>query len=75
MEVVKYLITGILNKQVAAELKISEETVKIHRARVMRKLGIVSIVELVRLCVVAGISPAELTEGNKYFKRGSVKSL
>jgi len=75
MEVMKYLITGILNKQVAAELKISEETVKIHRARVMRKLGIVSIVELVRLCVVAGISPAELTEGNKYFKRGSVKSL
>jgi len=72
MEVMKYIITGILNKQTAAELKISEETVKIHRARVMRKLGIVSIVELVRLCEVAGISPAELPEGNKYLKQDSV---
>lgn len=66
MEVMKYVITGILNKQIAAELKISEETVKIHRGRVMRKLGIVSIVKLVHICELAGISPAELSEGKKY---------
>jgi FixJ family two-component response regulator len=70
-EVMKYVITGILNKQIAAELKISEETVKIHRGRVMQKLGIVSVVELVRICEIAGISPAELPEGNKYFKHHS----
>lgn len=66
LEVMKYVITGILNKQIAAELEISEETVKIHRGRVMQKLGIVSIVELVRLCEVAGIEPAGLPADNKY---------
>lgn len=71
MEVMKYVITGILNKQIAAELKISEETVKIHRGRVMQKLGIVSVVELVHICEIAGISPAILPEGNKYFKHHS----
>ncbi len=57
-EVMTYVITGMLNKQIAAGLDISEETVKIHRRRVMRKLGIVSVAELVRLCEKAGIPPA-----------------
>jgi FixJ family two-component response regulator len=70
-EVMQYVITGILNKQIAAELKISEETVKIHRGRVMQKLGIVSVVELIHICQIAGISPAELPEGSKYFKHHS----
>ncbi len=58
-EVMTYVITGMLNKQIAASLDISEETVKIHRGRVMQKLGIVSVAELVRLCEKAGIAPAE----------------
>jgi FixJ family two-component response regulator len=58
-EVMTHVITGRLNKQIAAALEISEETVKIHRARVMQKLGIVSVAELVRLCERAGIEPAE----------------
>jgi FixJ family two-component response regulator len=58
-EVMTYVITGMLNKQIAAALGISEETVKIHRARVMQKLRIVSVAELVRLCERAGIEPAE----------------
>jgi FixJ family two-component response regulator len=56
-EVMTYVITGMLNKQIAAELGISEETVKIHRGRVMQKLGIASAVELVRICEKAGIKP------------------
>jgi len=56
-EVMTYVITGMLNKQIAAELGISEETVKIHRGRVMQKLGTASTVELVRLCEKAGIKP------------------
>jgi len=40
-------------------LAVSEETVKIHRGRVMQKLEIVSVAELVRLCEKAGIAPAE----------------
>lgn len=56
-EVMTYVITGMLNKQIAAELGISEETVKIHRRRVMQKLEIASAVELVRICEKAGIKP------------------
>ena len=58
-EVMTYVITGMLNKQIAAELNISLITVKIHRGRVMQKLGVVSVAELVRLCEKAGISPVE----------------
>ena len=58
-EVMTYVITGMLNKQIAVELAIAEDTVKIHRGRVMQKLSIVSVAELVRLCEMAGIPPAE----------------
>ena len=58
-EIMTYVIAGMLNKQIAYELAISEETVKIHRGRVMQKLGIDSVADLVRLCEKAGISPAE----------------
>jgi len=58
-EVMTYVVTGMLNKQIAYELDISEETVKIHRGRVMQKLGIESVAELVRLCDKACIAPAE----------------
>jgi FixJ family two-component response regulator len=56
-QVMTYVITGMLNKQIAAELGISEETVKIHRGRVMQKLQIESVTDLVRLCEKAGIEP------------------
>ena len=58
-EVMTWVITGMLNKQIAGEMEISEETVKIHRGRVMQKLGIVSVPELVRLCEQAKIEPAK----------------
>ena len=57
-EVMTYVIAGMLNKQIATELGISEETVKIHRGRVMQKLDIESVAELVRLCEKAGIAPS-----------------
>jgi FixJ family two-component response regulator len=58
-EVMKYVISGLLNKQIAGELGIAEDTVKLHRGRVMHKLGIESVAELVRLCEHAGVAPAE----------------
>ena len=57
-EVMTQVIAGMLNKQIARRLDISEETVKIHRGRVMHKLGMRSVAELVRLCEKAGIAPA-----------------
>jgi FixJ family two-component response regulator len=57
-EVMAWVITGALNKQIAAELGIVEQTVKVHRARVMEKMGVVSVAELVRGCDVAGFPAA-----------------
>jgi len=56
-EVMQLVITGMLNKQIAAELGTSEKTIKVHRGRVMKKLEIVSVAELVRLVETAQIAP------------------
>jgi FixJ family two-component response regulator len=58
-EILRYIITGMLNKEIAYDLKIAEKTVKIHRSRIMEKLEIDSVAELVRLAQKAGIEPAE----------------
>jgi FixJ family two-component response regulator len=58
-EVMTWVITGMLNKQIAGQLEISEETVKIHRGRVIHKLGVESVANLVRFCEKVGIPPAE----------------
>ncbi len=58
-EVLTYLITGMLNKQIAYELNISERTVKAHRKQVFDKMGVNSIAELVRLTEKVGVKPAE----------------
>jgi FixJ family two-component response regulator len=47
-EVFKYVVDGLLNKQIAADLGISEKTVKVHRGRVMRKMSVRSVAQLVR---------------------------
>jgi RNA polymerase sigma factor (sigma-70 family) len=54
-QVLGLLITGMLNKQIAAELGIAEKTIKVHRARVMEKMQAGSIAELVRLAAALGI--------------------
>lgn len=59
MEVMRHLITGALNKQIGGDLDIAEKTVKVHRGRVMEKMGVASVAELVRLCAAAGIEPAD----------------
>jgi FixJ family two-component response regulator len=48
-EVCALVARGLLNKQIAAELGTAEKTIKVHRGRVMEKLGVDSIVDLVRL--------------------------
>ena len=56
-EVLEYVISGWLNKQIAAELQIAERTVKVHRKSVMQKMQASSVAELVRQCETAGIAP------------------
>src|SRR3977135_4234617 len=56
-EVMALVVSGLLNKQVAAELGISEITVKAHRGQVMRKLNADSLADLVRLAATLDIPP------------------
>jgi FixJ family two-component response regulator len=57
-EVLTHVIAGRLNKQIAADLGIAEKTIKLHRGRVMHKLGVRSVAELVRTAERARIQPA-----------------
>jgi FixJ family two-component response regulator len=54
-QVFALVVTGMLNKQIAAELGIAQQTVKVHRARVMEKMRAGSLAELVRLADRAGV--------------------
>jgi len=56
-EVMTLVVSGMLNKQIAAELGASEATVKIHRGHVMEKMHAGSIVELVRMADKLKVSP------------------
>lgn len=55
-EIMAQVIKGRLNKQIAADLFIAEQTVKQHRGRVMEKMGVRSVAELVRACEITGFS-------------------
>jgi FixJ family two-component response regulator/signal transduction histidine kinase len=54
-EVLEHVIRGRLNKQIAADLDITEQTVKQHRGRVMEKMDVRSVAELVRVCEASGV--------------------
>jgi FixJ family two-component response regulator len=55
-EVLAHVIAGRLNKQIAADLGTVEKTIKVHRGRMMEKLGVRAVVDLVRLAAKAGIA-------------------
>jgi FixJ family two-component response regulator len=55
LEVLRLVITGMLNKQIAYQLGTVEKTIKVHRARVMEKMEVQSLAELVRIAERAGL--------------------
>jgi RNA polymerase sigma factor (sigma-70 family) len=57
-EVMQHVITGLLNKQIAQKLGTSEQTIKVHRMRLMEKLGLTSVVELVHAAARLGVPGA-----------------
>jgi FixJ family two-component response regulator len=59
-EVMSLVVRGLLNKQIAFELGTVEKTVKVHRARVMEKMQVESLAELVRLAGKVGIPRAKV---------------
>jgi len=54
-EVIGFVTAGLMNKQIAAELGVSEITVKVHRGSVMKKMNARSLADLVRMAEVLGI--------------------
>ena len=60
-QVCDYLMAGLINKQIAAELGIAESTVKVHRSRMMEKLGVTTIAELVKSVVTAAAAHRDRT--------------
>jgi FixJ family two-component response regulator len=58
-EVMALVVTGRLNKQIAADLNVSEVTVKVHRGQVMRKMRATFLAELVRMADKLGIAASK----------------
>jgi FixJ family two-component response regulator len=58
-EVLGHVIAGKMNKQIAADLGTGEQNIKVHRGRLMRKLGVRSVADLVRLAERLRIPPAD----------------
>lgn len=58
-EVLAMVAAGLMNKQIAAELGVAEITVKVHRGRVMKKMGARSLADLVRMAEAVGIAGAK----------------
>ncbi|MNT18175.1 Response regulator protein TmoT [compost metagenome] len=56
-EVMGFVVTGLMNKQIAAEMNLSEITVKIHRGQVMKKMAARSVADLVRKSESLGVNP------------------
>jgi FixJ family two-component response regulator len=54
-EVLRFVIAGRLNKQIAGDLGIAEKTIKVHRARMMEKMDVRSVADLVRLAAKGGM--------------------
>jgi FixJ family two-component response regulator len=61
-EILKYIMSGMLNKQIASYLSISEETVKVHKHNIHIKLEVKSVPEIIRIAWQAGLIPSEKKE-------------
>jgi FixJ family two-component response regulator len=61
-EIMTLVTAGLMNKQVAAELDLSEITVKIHRGHVMKKMGVRSLADLVRMAEILELHSAKSSQ-------------
>jgi FixJ family two-component response regulator len=64
-EVLTHVVAGRLNKQIAADLGTVEKTIKLHRGRMMQKMGVRTVADLVRIAQRVGIGPMHKHIGPK----------
>jgi len=64
-DVLPLVVSGLLNKQAAAELKLSEVTLQVHKRNVLRKMGAASLADLVRIALRLGIPVMHSRRGKK----------
>jgi FixJ family two-component response regulator len=62
LEVMRHVIRGRLNKQIASDLGIALKTVKVHRGHMMAKMRVRSVAELVRLCDAIGVTNTDTSD-------------
>jgi DNA-binding NarL/FixJ family response regulator len=62
-----FVVAGLMNKQIAAEVNLSEISVKVHRAHLMKKMAARSIVDLVRKSESLGVQPACRVQPARHF--------
>ena len=77
-QVLECLLRGLLNKQTASELGTSEKTIKVHRGRIMKKMGAQSVAQLVQLVMRLRASPESIRSSNSATRtrgRRSVRPL
>jgi FixJ family two-component response regulator len=70
-DVLRLVLTGLLNKQIADELGITEKTVKVHRGRVMAKMGVTAVAQLVWMAARVGLDRDPGTTGTSSPKRSA----
>lgn len=67
-EVMEHVITGRLNKQIASDLSTGEQNIKLHRAHLMKKMGVASLAELVRIAERLGAGKAGTSNQSSVLK-------
>jgi FixJ family two-component response regulator len=61
-EVIEHVVAGQLNKQIAADLGTGEQNIKLHRAHIMRKMGVKSLADLVRAAERLGMGKSAISD-------------
>jgi len=74
-QVMVHLVRGRLNKQIAADLGIGEKTIKVHRARVMTKMAVRSVAELVHMGTRVGVAIDPLVLSTRPFNANGLQSF
>jgi len=74
-EVLTHVVAGRLNKQIAGDLGTAIKTVKVHRGRMMKKLGVRTVADLVRLVERAGTQPGQMKTSNSRRSRNPLEDV